>query len=136
MKCKQTIAICIAFLVLLANSNTNFVLHFCGNSIAYVSLKVKSVSVTDTKVEDCCIVAEEQDDNGCCSDTKIKLEKKIDYQIDGLSFLSFITVGFPEFTTNIFSFLPSIPKRSQPEYFCDIHAPPKYKAFHQLIFYA
>ena len=139
MNFKKHISIFLALFILLVNSSASLVLHFCNDQFAYVSLVYQENKLVDSTSEDSCCALETIDtnDEGCCSNEEIKVEKKIEYSITK-GFSNPISILFFENQTTAFSnqtcFL-SLAKKTVP-YYCNSNAPPFYKLYSQLIFYA
>jgi hypothetical protein len=138
MNFKKHISIYLALFILLVNSSASLVLHFCNDQIAYVSLVYHENKLVDSATEDsCCATEDANDEKGCCSNEEIKVEKKIEYSITK-DFSSSISTLFFENQNTAFSnktCVLSLPRKTVP-YYCNSNAPPFYKLYSQLIFYA
>jgi hypothetical protein len=138
MNFKRHISVFLALFILLVNSSASLVLHYCHDQIAYVSLMYQEDKIVDSATEDsCCASDDKTDEKSCCSNEEIKVDKKIDYSIlNGFQF-DFFAVHFenelPDFSKDI-----AVLSNNQKtlDYYCDSNAPPFYKLYSQLIFYA
>ena len=82
MNFKRHISIFLALFILLVNSSTSLVLHYCHDQIASISLVYQENKVVDATDEDsCCAADDKSDEKSCCSDEEIKVDKPIDYSI-------------------------------------------------------
>ena len=135
MNFRKHISIVLASLVLLANLGLSFAVHYCKDEIASVSFQYQEDEPCVEDVKSCCATADSHD--SCCSNKLIKVEKKTDdilvktFQLD-LEPTVFTTDWKPNFiafeSENIVS--------NEVAFYCDSHAPPLYKLYCQLIFYA
>ena len=135
MNFRKHISIVLASLVLLANLGLSFAVHYCKDEIASVSFQYQEDEPCVEDGESCC--AKEDSHDSCCSNKLIKVEKKTDdilvktLQLD-LEQAVFVADWKPNFVTfeseNIVS--------NEVAYYCDSHAPPLYKLYCQLVFYA
>ena len=77
------------------------------------------------------------EEDGCCSNEEISTDKKIDYSILKDFQFDFFAVHFlnetPEFFGKTFCFYSN---KKNVDYYCNSNAPPFYKLYSQLIFYA
>ncbi len=139
MNFKKHISIYLALFILLVNSSASLVLHFCNDQIAYVSLVYQENKLVDSTSEASCCTSETiyTDDKGCCSNEEIKVEKKNEYSV-----LKDISYTFSPlfFENNCTAFLDHkcflVTPKQTVSYCCDSNAPPFYKLYSQLIFYA
>ena len=135
MNFRKHISIVLASLVLLANLGLSFAVHYCKDEIASVSFQYQEDEPYVEEVKSCC--AKEDSHDSCCSNKLIKVEKKTDdilvktLQLD-LEQAVFVADWKPNFVTfeseNFVS--------NEVAFYCDSHAPPLYKLYCQLIFYA
>jgi hypothetical protein len=139
MNIKKHIGIFLALFILLVNSSASLVLHYCNDEIAYVSLVYQNNKLIDSASEDSCCASDsiESEEEGCCSNEKINTENKIDYSILKDFQFDFSAVHFlnetPEFFAETAYFYSST---KSVDYYCNSNAPPFYKLYSQLIFYA
>ena len=113
------------------------VLHYCHDQIAYVSLVYQDSKLIDSATEDSCCASDSIEEEGCCSNEEINTENKIDYSILKDFQFDFSAVHFlnetPEFYGKSAYFYSSTKIEA---YYCNSNAPPFYKLYSQLIFYA
>lgn len=138
MDFKRHISIFLALFILLVNSSASLVLHYCHDQIASISLVYQENKVATSATEDsCCAADDKSDEKSCCSNEEIKVDKKIDYSIlKGFQF-NVLAVTFENKMPSFFNedAVLSINKKVL-DYYCDSNAPPFYKLYSQLIFYA
>ena len=135
---KRHISVFLALFILLVNSSASLVLHYCHDQIASISLVYQENKGADAADEDsCCAADDKSDEKSCCSDEEIKVDKKIDYSIfKGIQF-DFLTVTFENKTPSFNGEIAVISDHKKIlDYYCDSNAPPFYKLYSQLIFYA
>ena len=139
MNLKKHISIFLALFILLVNSSASLVLHYCNDQFAYVSLVYQNNKLIDSASEDSCCASDsiEEEEEGCCSNEEISTDKKIDYSILKDFQFDFFAVHFlnetPEFFGKTFCFYSN---KKNVDYYCNSNAPPFYKLYSQLIFYA
>lgn len=135
MKFKKQISTLLALVVFMANVSYSFIVHYCGDTIASVSLKS---TIDEPCVEDiasCCAL--ENNHDSCCSDQIFKVEKKTDnfvkkhYEIAFESLVFQNIKSFESLKRQVF-----YSKKETPAFYCDSNAPPIYKLNCQLVFYA
>lgn len=143
MNFKKQIAILVALFVLLANSGTNLVLHFCHDEVAFVSLVYQeNALVKSSSIDSCCggeeiLVSTDDEDSGCCSNKEIKVEKKVDYSVAKHLELKFEAIVLNTLVVDCTT-IALVNKKldSVIKYYCDSNAPPLYKLYSQYIYYA
>lgn len=134
MQFRKSTSILLAFFILFSNLGLAFNVHYCKDEIASVSFNYEISETCDAPVTSCCVT--EDNHNKCCSDTVVKLEKKSEntlvksFQLDLQNFI-LVSSWNPNFelvtTTNTTQIL---------DFYCDSNAPPFYKLYCQLVFYA
>ena len=135
MNFKKHISIVLASIVLLATLGLSFAVHYCKDEIASVSFQYQEDEPCVEEAKSCC--AKEVSHDSCCSNKLIKVEKKTDdilvktFQLD-LEPTVFITDWKP----NLVAFESENLVSSEVGFYCDSHAPPLYKLYCQLVFYA
>lgn len=138
MNFKKHISFFLALFLLLANSSASLVMHFCHDQIAYISLVYQDNKLVDTAEEDsCCATAVVSEEKSCCSNEEIKVDKKIDYSILKAFQFDFTAVPFEIKTPSAITPVEGnalVLKIT--DYYCDSNAPPLYKLYSQLVFYA
>lgn len=138
MNFKRHISVFLALFILLVNSSASLVLHYCHDEIASISLVYQENKVVNAAKEDsCCAADDKNDDKSCCSNEEIKVDKKIDYSL----FKNFqFDVLALTFTNEMPSFFKEVDilatNKKILDYYCDSNAPPFYKLYSQLIYYA
>ena len=138
MNFKRHISVFLALFILLVNSSASLVLHYCHDQIAYVALVYQENKIVDSTTEDSCCAADDKADEGsCCSNEEIKVDKKIDYSIlKGFQF-NVLAVHFENETPSFFNEVNVLSTNKKiVDYYFDSNAPPFYKLYSQLIFYA
>lgn len=131
MKFHKQICLFLAFLVLVSNVGFALNVHYCDDQIASISFNTASPSNLE---EDCCGVIEKQ--SHCCKDKIVVIQKKSDqaivksfsFEVHDLIFSPYLNIVFHSVN------LPFINK-NVPAYYCDSHAPPRFKLYSQYIFY-
>ena len=135
MNFRKHISVVLASLVLLANLGLSFAVHYCKDEIASVSFQYQEDEPCVEDVKSCC--AKEDSHSSCCSNKLIKVEKKTDdilvktFQLD-LEPAVFSADWKPNFIAFESVEIPS----NEVDFYCDSHAPPLYKLYCQLVFYA
>lgn len=139
MNFKKHISIYLALFILLVNSSASLVLHYCNDQIAYVSLVYQNNKLIDSATEDSCCVSDslETEEEGCCSNEEINVAKKIDYSIIKDFQFDFSALHFLNETSEFFGKTACFySNKKNVDYYCNSNAPPFYKLYSQLIFYA
>lgn len=138
MDFKRHTSIFLALFILLVNSSASLVLHYCHDQIASISLVYQENKVATSAAEDsCCAADDKSDEKSCCSNEEIKVDKKIDYSIlKGFQF-NVLAVTFENKMPSFFNEDAVLSTNKKVlDYYCDSNAPPFYKLYSQLIFYA
>lgn len=129
MGIKKSIGILLAFLVLASNTGLAFSVHYCGGEIA----SVKPMLLAS---DDSCCGAQKAEPMGCCKTKIVKSDKEHDIVIKTFSFaFDAALVSEPRIeisSQNVSSFV----EKPAASYYCDANAPPLFKLYNQLIFYA
>jgi hypothetical protein len=139
MNLKKHISIYLALFILLVNSSASLVLHFCHDQIAYVSLVYQNNKLIDSATEASCCPSDAVDNkhDGCCSNEEISTKNKIDYSILKDFHFDFFAVSFINETLEFFGNAACFDaNKKNVNYYCNSNAPPFYKLYSQLIFYA
>lgn len=135
MNFRKHISIVLASLVLLANLGLSFAVHYCKDEIASVSFQYQEDEPCVEEAKSCC--AKENSHDSCCSNKLIKVEKKTDdilvktFQLD----LEQVVLN-DDWKPNFVAFESVIDSSNEVAFYCDSHAPPLYKLYCQLVFYA
>ena len=135
------INILLSVLLLVSNIGLALNVHYCDGNIASVSFNYKTVEpcaeTESIKEKSCC--AKENNHQDCCENSKIDIKKSgsdniivKNFQLD----LSSFTVVELWKTTNIIASKEIAFINKKAVFYCDINAPPFYKLYSQLIFYA
>lgn len=128
---KKSTALFLAFLILVSNIGFAFQVHYCGDSVASISLKTTlAQTILEKKCND---IAE--DKSNCCSDKIFHIQKKSDNSI--LKAFSFQSSPFLIRRVATLVVTPILPfeGESRASYNFDAHAPPLFKLYSQYIFY-
>lgn len=132
---RKHISIVLASLVLLANLGLSFAVHYCKDEIASVSFQYQEDEPCVEDVKSCC--AKEDSHDSCCSNKLIKVEKKTDdILVKTLQLDLEPTVFVANWKPNFVAFESENIVSNEVAYYCDSHAPPLYKLYCQLVFYA
>lgn len=135
MNFRKHISILLASLVLLANLGLSFAVHYCKDEIASVSFQYQEDEPCIEDVKSCC--AKEDSHDSCCSNKLIKVEKKTDYiLVNNFQLDLEPTVFNADWKPNLVAFETVIATSNEVAFYCDSHAPPLYKLYCQLVFYA
>ncbi|HQW69353.1 MAG TPA: hypothetical protein PLH25_06775 [Flavobacterium sp.] len=136
---KKQLSILIAFFVLVSNSGLAFNVHFCEGKIASVTsvFSEEEVCVKPVEVEKSCCAKAEPTHEKCCSDKEVNLKNKVEkIIIKTIAFDMNTAFYFTEYKTPQFGFYQSQIPAPIVAYYCDANAPPFYKLYCQLTFYA
>lgn len=135
MNFRKHISVVLASLVLLANLGLSFAVHYCKDEIASVSFQYQEDEPYVEEVKSCC--AKEDSHDSCCSNKLIKVEKKTDdILVKTLQLDLEQAVFVADWKPNLVAFESENTISNEAEYYCDSHAPPLYKLYCQLVFYA
>ena len=135
MNFRKHISILLASLILVANLGLSFSVHYCKDEIASVSFQYQEDEPCVEDVKSCC--AKKDTHHSCCSNKLIKVEKKTDdilvktFQLDLEPNIFTIYCK-----TNLVAFESEKIISNEVNFYCDSHAPPLYKLYCQLVFYA
>ncbi|MGL5112917.1 MAG: HYC_CC_PP family protein [Flavobacterium sp.] len=137
MNVKKVTSLILVLLFLIPNIGMTINVHYCGGSIASVSLHSELLSPTEP--EDCCAKADVLEGDGCCKDRLVHLEKKSDdatvkVVLPGLNIPFIVQEQFDSFF--VFSRESIFKKAESTSYYVAISAPPLYKLYQQYVFYA
>ncbi len=135
MNFRKHISIVLASLVLLANLGLSFAVHYCKDEIASVSFQYQEDEPCVEDVKSCCATADSHD--SCCSNKLIKVEKQTDdILVKTLQLDLEQTVFSSDWKPNLVAFESENFVSNEVAFYCDSHAPPLYKLYCQLVFYA
>ncbi len=134
MNFKKCATLFLAFLMLVSNSGLAFNVHYCGEKIASISLKLNQKSVDLEK--GCCGIVEKK--SSCCDDKIVQLQENSDKFQKEISQIEFSKIYFIESnklinykTLNNFK-----TDKTKFSYSFNDHLPPIFKLNCQLVFYA
>ncbi|RZJ29871.1 MAG: hypothetical protein EOO48_06435 [Flavobacterium sp.] len=142
MDFKKSIALFTALLMLVSNAGFALTVHYCGGTLASVSsgFKTNDISVQSKgAAKSCCAMKPDAKSTHkkCCSDKTIDLKGKISDVIGKSSNVEMAhPMLIPVFQMPSFAALHTLKDKKLPSYYCDAHAPPLHKLYHQYIFYA
>lgn len=133
MNFKKNICSLLAVLLLVSNIGFAFNVHYCGNEIAFVSLK--SAFSSNNTEKNCCGIVEKK--SHCCKDKVFRFQKKSETStLNVFTFNSDILFLNQDWKPFLITSTPNFKRNSITSYFCDANAPPFFKLFSQYIFYA
>lgn len=133
MNFRKQICSLLAVLLLVSNIGFAFNVHYCGDEIAYVSLK--STFSSNNTEKNCCGIVEEK--SHCCKDKVFHFQKKSESStFNVFTFNSDILFFNQKWKPFIITFALNFKRNSTASYFCDANAPPFFKLYSQYIFYA
>lgn len=132
MNFKKCTSLFLVFLLLVSNLGFAFDVHYCGDSIASITLKT---FVAKQEQKKCCAINKK--DSSCCKDKVIHVEKKAD-NATIKTFLFQIALPFLNPTHSLIVFQNNTFSASNKvlAYYVDANAPPLFKLYYQYIFYA
>ena len=132
MSIKKCTSWFLILLILVSNVGMAINVHYCGDSIASVSVSNEYAKIQTKK---CCAVAKE--DGSCCKSKQIKVEKKAFNAILKAFFFQVAVLDFTDYS-NLFSFQELCVSRTKQflSYYVEANAPPLFKLYCQYIFYA
>ena len=138
MKFRKHIAVILALFILMMDSSFGLVYHYCHDQIAYVAFKFQEQNLVDSANEDSCCLGKDftDEENGCCKNEEIKIEKKDIFQLAKNFDFQFVGIA-PAF--QVFHFETKqefISLKQTLDYYVESNAPPIYKLNSQFIFYA
>ena len=129
---RKYIHVILATLILVSNIGLAFNVHYCGGSIASISLVSFSKEI---RSKDCC--GKEIEKSSCCKDKKVQFQKKSDNSIfKSISFqleIPFLDYHWKPYQFNAVATIKSAPLV---RYCCNANAPPLYQLYSQYIYYA
>lgn len=134
MNCKKHIGFILAILILVSNIGWGFNMHYCGGSLA--SISIQTIASLNQPVKSCCAQKTLKEDN-CCKNKKVEIEKKSDHAIlKTFSFELYTDYIALINTLSIVVELTIFVSKSIASYYCDANAPPLFKLYSQYVFYA
>lgn len=137
MNVKKVTSLILVLLLLIPNIGMTINVHYCGGSIASVSLHSELLSPTEP--EECCAKADVLEEDSCCKDRLVHLEKKSDEVTTKVVISAiaspYILVAQPQLKL-VFPKATNFKKAIDAPFYVAVPAPPLYKLYHQYIFYA
>lgn len=131
---KKITTVLLAFLLLVSTSGLSLNVHFCGEDVAGIGLTY-TPRQSSAEDEGCCI-EKAKEGKSCCTEKHVKIKSKID-QIAKSDLSAKHIAVLPAESPSIWVRVEiAVPGTSRHFYECAPHAPPLYKLYHQLIFYA
>jgi hypothetical protein len=130
MKFKKHISILLTFFLLVSNLGLAFNVHYCGDTIASVS-----ISTTANTESNCCGAIEKE--SNCCKDKIIKAEPKSDQLVmKSGSFEPNALPAYHDWSPARYAAVAHYKTRENAIYYCDANAPPLYLLYSQYTLYA
>jgi hypothetical protein len=128
MNVKKSTSLFLAFLLLVSNIGMAFNVHYCGESIAAISLHSELLSLTEP--DGCCEKTAVVEKDSCCKDKVDNATVKIVLFDISTPFL------VPVQRVPVFAKTLHFQKAVVNDFYVAINAPPLYQLYHQYIFYA
>lgn len=131
---RKSTSLLVAVFVLFSNLGLAFNVHYCHDKVASVTIDYQFEEACIEQAKSCCAAANSHLD--CCSNKIVKIEKKSDKTLVN-SFQ--IHLDCPILIKNsTFNFIQIKESRENESmhFYCDSNAPPFYKLYCQLVFYA
>lgn len=133
MKIKKYISVLLAIFILVSNIGLAFKVHYCMDTIASISLE--SQFQASSSEQNCCGIFEKK--ASCCKDKVFYFQKKSEQkEVIPIAFISDFTSFLDDWNPTFFSVISNFKSQNSFSYYCDAHAPPLFKLYHQFIFYA
>jgi hypothetical protein len=141
MKFKKHITSILAFFLLVSNIGFAADVHYCGGEVASVKpIYWKNTESLNSVNDNCCgpkVTSNVQKKDSCCKDKVVHFQKKSENTIlDSISFLPNFVFLFEEWNPIIFPKVSKFEGSCITSYYCDAHAPPLFKLYHQYLFFA
>jgi hypothetical protein len=130
MKFKKQISILLTLFLLVSNLGLAFNVHYCGNTLASITL-----STASSKATNCCGALEKE--SKCCKNKVIKGQPKSDQLVvKSYSFEPNFLPTFADWNPSLFASPANYKTRGNIAYCCEAHAPPLYLLYSQYTLYA
>lgn len=141
MKIKKHISLFLAFFLLVSHVGFAIDVHYCGGGIASVKpIFWKKFESKNTLEESCCPPKSPnnlQGNSSCCKDKIMSFEKKFENDIvNSISFKPNFNFLIENWQSFVCSKLQHFESNKTTCYYCDVNAPPRFKLYHQYVFYA
>ncbi|WP_188360556.1 HYC_CC_PP family protein [Flavobacterium orientale] len=138
MSFKKSMSLFLAIHLLVATSGLAFNVHYCGGEIASISsiFNLEEPCEMDAQPDEkSCCSSSFSDHDGCCSDETVQadFDEMVVSQINfDFSFVAFLS----DYQLPVFAEFTGENNKEELHYYCDSNAPPLYKLYSQLVFYA
>lgn len=139
MDFRKRIAFFVALLMLVSNSGFAMTVHYCGENISSITsgFGTEETCEAPKQVEkSCCAKEVEIGHKKCCTDKTLEFKGKISDVLVKFSAEMAMPFLVPTFQTPVFASVEAIETQTLPAYYCDAHAPPLFKLYHQYLLYA
>lgn len=131
---RKNTSLLLAILFLFSNLGLAFNVHYRHDEVSSISVDYQFEEACIEKQNSCCKAANSHSE--CCSNKIVKVEKKTDNTIVNSFQIHFdCLVVTIKNTLSFFQSEESLENESQ-HFYCDSNAPPFYKLYCQLVFYA
>lgn len=135
MSFKKHISLLLALVLLVCNVGFAFDVHYCGGEVA--SVKPVYLHSDQKPGADSCCGEKVKKEKHCCKNKTIHFQKKSDDTIIKAFSFSAVAVFFDQaWKPNLFTSISDFAGNPETAYHCEANAPPLYKLYRQLIFYA
>ena len=141
MNFRKSIALLTAVLMLVSNAGFAMTVHYCGGKISSITSGFstqETCEIPEVLPENaCCAKKMESNHKKCCTDKTVQFKGKTS-DIIAKAFSSEMVVPFiiPVHHPLVFASATAPEIEKIPSYYCDAHAPPLFKLYHQYVFYA
>lgn len=130
MKLKKHISLLLTFFLLVSNLGLAFNVHYCGDTIASVT-----ISTATNSVSNCCGAMEKE--SKCCKNKIIKGHPKSEQLVvKSYSFEPNFLPTNVDWNPSLFATVANDKTRENTTYCCEAHAPPLYLLYSQYTLYA
>ncbi|MDP2158891.1 MAG: hypothetical protein Q8K02_00275 [Flavobacterium sp.] len=138
MSFKKSMSLFLAIHLLVATSGLAFNVHYCGGEIASISsvFNLEEPCEMDSQQDQkSCCSSSFSDHEGCCSNETVQAEFD-EMVVSHINFDFTFTALFSDFQVPTFVEFVGSKYSNELHYYCDSNAPPLYKLYSQLVFYA
>ena len=130
---KKQLSVLLSIFILVSNIGLAISVHYCNESVASVSLKSQFYTINSD--QNCCGIVKKK--SSCCHDKVFHFQKKSEnVSFDFLTFSPDFIFYFEQAITFYVRINKLFKTENTSTYYCDAHAPPFFKLYHQFIFYA
>jgi len=137
VKLKRNIALFFTCYYLVISVGLSMTLHFCGGSLAGMSVTSREVVCEVSDVQDVCCFIKSETKSGCCNDTVLDLsEVDEDSLLDSSNILKQYIAIAQNVLCYFFTNTQFKNKVALPNYTFQSNAPPLYKLYGTYIYYA